>query len=160
MDNMEDQEELQLFQTELAELDRTPVELASQMRGWGDHRPAATIVRSIQRMMAGDTSVSGEMKVIIGMMLYEQHLDEMAYGDLQWQAHRNGSWSAKASDFTLSLSPQTKGRWHISIVHKDGSSHPWPTWQNSLEAAKRKALICLGDARRHIWEYQRGESKA
>jgi hypothetical protein len=152
---MIDQENLEDFLTEFRELDRTPVELASQMRGWGDHRSHQTIIRSIQRLAAGETAISGEMRVIINMMLYQQHVDEKEYAGLNWQEHGNWSVSAKISEFTVSLSPQSKGRWHISIVHDNGYSHPWPSWQDSLEKAKRKALICLGDARRHVLEYDR-----
>ena len=156
---MEKQEDLVAFQQGLAELYRTPAELAAQMRGWGDHRSAATIVRSIHRMASGETALSGEMRVIINMLLYQQHMDEAEYAAITWQDHSNASYSAKIGEFTLSLYPQTKGRWHISIVHQSGYSHPWPSWQNNVDAAKRKAFICLGDAKRHVLEYERDQKK-
>jgi len=157
---MEAEIDLEDFQAEFEALDLTAKELAIRMQGWGDHREQATIVRSIQRMTAGETVISGEMKVIINMMLYQKHIEEKNNAEIVWTSFGNNSISAKAGEFTLSLSPQTKGRWHISIVHQDGYSHPWPSWQNSVEEAKRKALFCLSDARRHIFEYRREQGNA
>lgn len=155
---MELTDELGYFNTQYNELALTPAELASRLRTWGDHRSQDAVVRSIQRMLAGDTAVSGEIKVIINMLTYLQHLEDERNQDLQWVPGPRGSYAGKAGDFMLNLSPQTKGRWHISIVHQPtGYSHPWPSWQNDLDSAKRKALFCLGDARRHIFEWQRDE---
>ncbi|MGY4540087.1 hypothetical protein ACVW0P_004529, partial [Mucilaginibacter sp. UYNi724] len=41
------------------------------------------------------------------------------------------------------------------VVNISGISNPWPSWQNNIEQAKRKALICLYDAIRHVFEYER-----
>jgi len=155
---MELTDDLGYFNTQCNDLGLTPAELASRLKTWGDHRTYDAIIRSVQRMLAGDTAVSGEMKVIINMLTYIQHLEEEKNEGLKWTPMPLGSYAAKAGDFMLNLSPQTKGRWHISIVHQPtGYSHPWPSWQNDLESAKRKALFCLGDARRHIFEWQRDE---
>jgi hypothetical protein len=158
MDTIDD---LNYFTTEYNELGLTPVEIASRLKTWGDHRTYDAIVRSLQRILSGDTAVSGEMRVIISMLTYLQHLDDAQNSGLSWVQHSHGSYTALAGDFTISLSAQTKGRWHISIIHQpSGYSHPWPSWQNDLEAAKRKALFCLSDARRHIFEWQRRERSA
>ncbi|WP_147238700.1 hypothetical protein [Mucilaginibacter hurinus] len=136
----------------------TPIELASRLKTWGDHRSYDAIIRSIQRMLSGDTGVSGEIKVIVNMLTYLQHLEDEQNTALQWIQMPSGSYTGKAGDFMLTLTPQSKGRWLISIVHQpSGYSHPWPSWQNDLDSAKRKALFCLGDARRHIFEWQRDE---
>lgn len=140
------------FLKEYLNLDKTPTELAKEMKGWGDHRSLATILRSIQRMASGDTSFSGEMRVIISMMLYQQELNERKYKNLIWEEHKNGTLSTMVDEFTLSLYPQTRGRWLISVVYKNGYSHPWPSWQTNINAAKRKGLMCLEDAKRQILE--------
>jgi len=155
---MELTDEQGYFITRCNELGLTPGELASRLRTWGDHRSHDAIIRSVQRMLAGDTAVSGEMKVIVNMLTYLQHVEDEENDSLQWSTMPLGGYAAKAGDFMLNLSPQTKGRWHISIVHQPtGYSHPWPSWQDDLESAKRKALFCLSDARRHIFEWQRDE---
>ncbi|WPU98444.1 hypothetical protein SNE26_20675 [Mucilaginibacter sp. cycad4] len=151
-------EDLGCFTAQFEELGLTPLELASRLKTWGDHRTHDAIIRSIQRMLSGDTGVSGEMKVLVNMLTYLQHLEDEQNTGLQWMKMPSGGYIGKAGDFMLNLSPQSKGRWHISIVHQpSGYSHPWPSWQNDLESAKRKALFCLGDARRHIFEWQRDE---
>ena len=150
--------ELEYFTTQFNELGLTPVELASRLRTWGDHRSYDAIVRSVQRVLSGDTGISGEIKVIINMLTFLQQVEDQQNAGLQWVEMPSGSYTGKAGDFMLNLAPQSKGRWHISIVHQpSGYSHPWPTWQHDLDSAKRKALFCLGDARRHIFEWQREE---
>jgi hypothetical protein len=147
------------FRYQIEELGLTPVELASRMRAWGDHRNNDAIIRSIQRMSAGDTAISGEMLIVVNVLNYLQHLEDEQNSTIDWINLSPGTYNAKAGDFTITLSAQTKGRWHISIVHQPtGYSHPWPSWQNDLEAAKRKAIFSLSDARRHIFEWQRRES--
>lgn len=154
-------DDLGCFTTQYSELGLTTIELASRLKTWGDHRSYDAIIRSVQRMLSGDTGISGEIKVIVNMLSYLQHLEDEQNTGLQWVIMPSGSYTGKAGDFTLTLSPQSKGRWHISIVHQpSGYSHPWPSWQNDLESAKRKALFCLGDARRHIFEWQRDEKNA
>ncbi len=52
----------------IAKLGMTQTGLARRMRELGDDRDEKNILRSIQRMIAGDARVSGEMRAMLGMM--------------------------------------------------------------------------------------------
>lgn len=135
------------FRADLQELQETPVELARRMQDMGDHRSFQAILRSIQRMAAGDTGVSGEMRVIVKALLRQQRRREKKYAGLKWQRQANGTVSAVVEDFSIDLYPKSKGRWLVHLVHIPSKYSPsWPAWQESLEAAKRKALTCLDDS--------------
>ncbi len=147
------------FQADLKELDETLSELAKRMIDLGDHRSFQTILRSLQRMVAGDIGVSGEIRVIVKMLLCRQRRCEKKNNDLVWKTLPNGIVSALKDDFTISLIPQTKRRWLVNLVYtKNGWSPSWPAWQSSLEAAKRKALACLDDAYDQLVEFERERS--
>ena len=79
------------FRTDLAELEESMVELAKRMQDMGDHRSYQAILRSIQRMAAGDTGVSGEMRVIVRALLRQQRRREKKYTGLKWQRQANGT---------------------------------------------------------------------
>ena len=53
------------FRERLAEVGETQGGLARLMKRCGDDRTEKNILRSIQRMAAGDARVSGEMRVIL-----------------------------------------------------------------------------------------------
>lgn len=57
------------FRDQLAELEMTQAELARLMKRKGDDRQPDTIARNIRRMATGEARVSGEMRVILYMML-------------------------------------------------------------------------------------------
>jgi hypothetical protein len=57
------------FRDMLAKLDETQASMARLMKRKGDDRQLATIERTIRRMACGDARVSGEMRVILTMML-------------------------------------------------------------------------------------------
>ena len=134
------------FRADVEALEESAVELADRMHKLGDPRPYSTILRGIQRMMSGETRVSGEMRVLVTMMLRQQRRLQQLYADVTWKRLANGAWSAKAGEFYVTLSPQTRGRWLVNVAHKGGYSHPWPRWQDSLETAKRKAFVTIEDA--------------
>ncbi len=149
------------FQADMQELEETQRELAKRMIDLGDHRSFQAILRGLQRMVAGDTGVSGETRVIVKMLLRRQRRREKKYANLGWQRLPNGTVSTLADDFTVSLIPQTKGRWLVNLVHnKSGWSPSWPAWQDTLETAKRKALTCLDDAYDQLDELERQRETA
>jgi hypothetical protein len=53
------------FRAELAEIGETQSGLARLMKRCGDDREQGNILRSIQRMAAGDARISGEMRVLL-----------------------------------------------------------------------------------------------
>jgi hypothetical protein len=146
------------FRNDLQELEETPMELAKRMQDMGDHRSFQAILRSIQRMAAGNTGVSGEMRVIVRALLRQQRRREKKYRNLKWQRQTNGTVSTVADDFTIDLYPKSRGRWLVHLVHIPTKYSPsWPSWQDNLEAAKRKALTCLDDGYNQLEEIERGE---
>jgi hypothetical protein len=97
-------------------------------------------------MASGETRVSGEMQLILELFNREARRARYEADKLPWVQVTKGMLTAKTRDFTISLSEQTRGRWHISLMHKDGYSPPWPSWQPNLEAAKVRALLCVDEA--------------
>lgn len=128
----------------LNELGLSAVELADYMKNnGGDYRPYASVLRSIQRMISAESRVSGEMFVIV-RMLHRQYLRlRERHPNIQWESHPTGVLSAKVDDWTVSLSPQTKGRWIVICSDANGSSPPFGRWQQNLASAKNKALVCV-----------------
>ena len=136
----------------LEELEETPMELAKRMHSLGDHRSPSAILRSIQRASSGESGVSGELLVILKMLAKQQRQRIKKYSNIQWQRFSNDTISAVVDEFTISLYPQNRARWLVSVVHQGGYSHCWPVWQKNLAAAKLKALTTLDDAKDAIEE--------
>jgi len=134
------------FRKALEDLGETPTSLAARMHRLGDRRPVGTILRGIQRMASGETRVSGEMHVIIGMMDRDRQRAKFEASRLLWSSVANGCVTTRTCDFTISLSRQSRGRWLVNLVHAEGYNAPWPEWQPSLEEAKIKSLLCLDEA--------------
>ena len=140
------EERTEHFKELLEELDEKPTELASRLIRLGDYRNAAAIMRGIQRMAAGDTKVSGEMLVIVRMLVNQQRLQYSKLSQVEWAQQANGAWVAKFEGFKITLHPQTKDRWSIYLrVIETDYSPACGSWQVGLEAAKRKALVRLAD---------------
>lgn len=151
------EERTEQFKGLLEELDEKPTELARRMHLLGDYRSAATIMRGIQRMAAGDTKVSGEMLVIIRMLVNQQRLQYHKYRQVEWKQQPNGAWLATVDGFSVTLHPQSKQRWSIYLSFiETGYSPACGTWQPSLDAAKRKALTRLADGQLEVAELQAG----
>jgi hypothetical protein len=151
------EERMVLFKALLDELDERPTELAKRLIDFGDYRSGPTILRSIQRMASGDTAVSGEMLVIVKMLVNQQRQRNQREIALDWQRQPNGGWSVTVDGFIITLRPESKARWSINLVYiKTGYSPSWPAWQPSLEAAKRKAMTCLADGLLEVSELAAG----
>ncbi|HEY1083570.1 MAG TPA: hypothetical protein VGE29_15020 [Prosthecobacter sp.] len=144
-----------LFQEALKELDEAPTELAKRLYRLGDHRSPKVIVRGIQRMMAGETGVSGEMLVIATLLVRERRRLLRQYSDLQWQPLGKESLTTIAGEFKVTLHPQSKGRWKVDLFHiKTGNSPSWQQWPEGLESAKKKALVYMEDAFNEMYDQQ------
>lgn len=132
------------FVAALDELCVTNAEVAIELAELGDYRPFDTIMRSIQRMRSGETRVSGEMAAVIQMLLRRQRRLFYKYRNLNWTETKFRELIAETEDYKITLSPQTKGRWLVHLQHKQtGFCPPWPSWQDNLEQAKKRALICI-----------------
>ena len=140
------EERTEHFKKLLEELDEKPTELASRLIRLGDYRNAAAIMRGIQRMAAGDTKVSGEMLVIVRMLVNQQRLQYSKLSQVEWAQQANGAWVAKFEGFKITLHPESKQRWSIYLrVIATDYSPACGSWQVGLDAAKRKALVRLAD---------------
>jgi hypothetical protein len=131
------------FNAELAELQMTISDLATHMDKNRDNRDFSAAIRSIQRMVSGDTRVSGEMLVIVNMLLRQRRRLRVKYQNLKWNINNNDAYCAQIEDWYVHIEPKTKGRWLVSCRHgKDpkGYSPPFGRWLNSIEEAKDKAL--------------------
>ncbi|WDZ97340.1 hypothetical protein Herbaro_06000 [Herbaspirillum sp. WKF16] len=151
------EERTNLFRELLEELDETPTELALRLRRLGDYRSKAAIMRSIQRMSAGDTAVSGEMLVIAKMLVNQQRLLEYKQAQVDWKRQHDDVWAATIDGFKVRLYRQTTGKWKVDLVFIETDySPPWQTFPRSLEAAKRKALTCVADGLLDVAELKAG----
>lgn len=150
-------ERTEQFRALLAELDEKPTELPRRLRGLGDFRAHAAIMRSFQRMAAGDTAVSAEALVIVRMLVNQQRLRDRQQAHVDWNQQSNGVWTANVSGFMVSLHPQTKNRYHINLTFiETGYSPAWQPWPTGIEAAKRKALACVADGLLEVCELEAG----
>lgn len=66
------------FRDQLAALGQTQSGFAKWLKRRGDDRKPETILRHVQRMANGEARVSGEMRVIINMMITGQRKAEKA----------------------------------------------------------------------------------
>ncbi len=134
------------FLSALAAFDGTITGLAIRMTELGDNRNIEAIVRSIQRMQSGETRVSGEMLVIMTLLLQQQRRRKYQYANVEWQHRDEGPVGAVVDGFRITLRRQSRGRWSIDVKNLDGGYNPpWPAWQSSLEDAKKRAILCLVD---------------
>lgn len=122
-----------------------PAELARRMDQLGDNRSIPTILRSIQRMMSGEVRVSGEMAVIVELLLQQRKRVEQVASLQTWTDAGRGCLTTVRDGFTVTLAPETRGRWRINLVHTTGYSPSWPKWQDNVDAAKIKAMMCVED---------------
>jgi hypothetical protein len=146
----------QRFNAALGELMMTPADLANVMFKNSDYRDASATIRAIQRMVSGDTRVSGEMMVIVNMLLRQHRRLKARYADLKWELNQYGAYWAKVEDWYVSISPQTRGRWILSCSNGPGPksfSPPFGRWLHSLEEAKAKALACVEEGMNDVAEF-------
>jgi len=132
-------------------LELSSTELAHRLRLWGDFRKEETILRAIQRMKSQETAISGEMRVIVNMLLDRQKHIEKRNSTVNWYSNNNGKTeSATVGDYRIDLHSQTRGRWLVSVTHNSGYCPPWPAWSKTLDEAKRKALIVIEDTQAYF----------
>lgn len=136
------------FRGALAELNMTPAELAEFMSKNNDPRDMSAILRGIQRTLAEDTRVSGELMVIVNMLLLRHRRLKHRYSQIVWQRNEHGVYWAQVDGWYVYIVPQSKGRWQITCRHgldpKDYSP-PFSRWYNTLEEARNKAWAHLED---------------
>lgn len=142
----------------LATLEWTPVALMDRMVSLGDYRSPKTILRGINRALDGEVKVSGELLALVRQMVRFKRRLLRTYTDTVWTELGDGSHTTRVEDFTITLMPQSKGRWLVNLVHSSGYSPSWPRWQDSLVAAKHMAFLSLDNAQNWLLEFE--EEKA
>ena len=87
------------------------------------------------------------MQVIMTMLLRERARVKRMVDRTVWAEYAGGGLSATVEGVSLSLSPQTKGRWqiHAQVDETRGYSPPIPHWRTSLEEAKLRAMLCVDE---------------
>ena len=144
---------------DLAELGWSPAALMDRMRSLGDYRKPQTILRGINRALEGEIKVSGELLALVRQMLRFKRRLLRTYGNATWTKLGDGSHTTQIEDFTITLVPKSKGRWLVTLVHKDGLRPSWPRWQESLEAAKHMAFITLDNGQNQLLEYAEEQAR-
>lgn len=137
----------------LDELGWTPVALMDRLLSLGDYRSPKTILRGINRALAGEIKPAGELLALVRQAVFFQRRLLRIYRDVVWTQLGDGSHTAQVEDFTITLVPQTKARWLVNLVHKGGFRPSWPRWQDTLEAAKHMAFITLDNGQNQLLEY-------
>jgi hypothetical protein len=136
----------EILRQALDELAWTPPALMERMRSLGDYRSPATILRGINRALEGQIKPSGELMALVQQAVRFQRRLLRTYGHAEWTRLGDGSHTTQVDDFRITLVPQTKGRWLVVVVHKEGYSAPYPRWQETLESAKNMAFLSLDSA--------------
>jgi hypothetical protein len=150
---------VETLRDDLAELGWTAAALMDRMQSLGDYRSPQTILRGLNRALAGQIRPSGELLALVRQMVRFKRRLLRSYGHTTWAQLGDGSHTTQIEDFRITLAPQTKGRWLVNVVHKDGFSPPWPRWQDDLEAAKHIAFITLDNAQNWLQEYAEEQAR-
>ncbi len=84
------------FRAELASLGETHGSLARLMKRCGDDRTPRNILRSIQRMGAGDVRVSGEMRVLLHVLAQARRRNAEEWSGRRGSNSRHSDWKSDA----------------------------------------------------------------
>lgn len=152
-----DEELRALFVKALAEISFTPGELLKWMSLRGDYRDSSASIRGIQRMMAGETRVSGTMMVLVNVLVRQHRRLKSRYPKLIWSITEHGTYTTQVDNWHVYISPQTKGRWLLSCSSgpsRDDYSPPFGRWLDTLEEAQNKALMSVEEGMADLAEFE------
>lgn len=141
----------------LAELRLKPGDLAAKLEKFGDDRPFQSIIRSIDRMISGETKVSSEMSIIISMLLRQHRRLKRRYSEVEWTHTEHGTHQAEVDGWYIYIIPQTRGRWILSCSagpSRQDYSPPFGRWLDSLDEAKHKALVEVEEGMNELAEIE------
>lgn len=145
------------FVQALEEISFTPGELLNWMSKRGDYRDGSASIRSIQRMLAGETRVSGTMMVLMNMLVRQHRRLKARYPDLVWSITEHGTYTTQVENWHVYISPQSKGRWLLSCSSgpsRDDYSPTFGRWLDSLEEAQNKALMSVEEGIADVAEFE------
>lgn len=141
----------------LAELRLKPSDLAAKLEKFGDDRSFKSIIRSIDRVVSGETNVSSEMSVIVSMLLRQHRRLKKRNSDITWTINEHGTYQTKIDGWYVYISPQTRGRWILSCYagpSRENYSPPFGRWLDSLEEAKHKAPVEVEEGMNELAEIE------
>lgn len=145
------------FVKALEEISFTPGELLSWMSKRGDYRDGSASIRSIQRMLAGETRVSGTMMVLMNVLVRQHRRLKARYPNLVWSITEHGTYTTQIENWHVYISPQSKGRWLLSCSSgpsRDDYSPPFGRWLDTLEEAQNKALMSVEEGIADVAEFE------
>lgn len=151
-------EELRIeFMKTLKEISFTPDELLKWMSRRGDYRDRSASIRGIQRMMSGETRVSGPMMVLVNTLVRQHRRLKARHPNLAWSINEHGTYTAQVDSWHVYIARQSKGRWLLScssgLSHEDYSP-PFGRWLDSLEEAQNKALMSVEEGMAELAEIE------
>lgn len=146
------------FNAALRELNFSAADLLHWMSKRGDYRDSAATMRSIQRMASGETRVSGEMMVLVNMLLRQYRRLNARHPNLVWQKNERGGYSTQIDGWYVYIHPKSKGRWLLECScgpSREDFSPEWGRWLDFLEEAQNKALMYveegMADMAENMW---------
>ncbi len=145
------------FVRALEEISFTPGDLLKWMSVRGDYRDGSASIRSIQRMLAGETRVSGTTMVLVKVLVRQHRRLKARYPDLVWSTTEHGTYTTQVDNWHVYISPQTKGRWLLSCSSgpsRDDYSPPFGRWLDTLEEAQNKALMSVEEGMADMAEFK------
>lgn len=130
---------------ELIEL--APQDLARMMKRFGDHRSKEALTKSIRRMINGETSVSGEMAVILELLDKLREVGTSFSPELVWHKVSDDVYVARHMDWKATVE-KVRRVWRPTIVNPSNHVYPWGMYSHltTLDSAKRTAEIRLFSA--------------
>lgn len=154
-------EELRIeFINALEKISFTPSELLKWMSRRGDYRESSASIRGIQRMMSGETRVSGPMMVLVNTLVRQHRRLKARHPNLAWSINEHGIYAAQVDGWHVYIEPQSKGRWLLSCSSgpsRDYYSPPYGRWLESLEEAQNKALMSVEEGMADMAEIEPGQ---
>ena len=152
-------EELRVaFIKALEEISFTPRELLKWMSHRGDYRDCSASVRGIQRMMSGETRVSGTMMVLITILVRQHRRLKARHPNLNWTINEHGTHTTQVDGWHVYIFPQTRGRWLLSCSSgpsREDYSPPFGRWLDTLDEAKNKALMSVEEGMADLADNER-----
>ncbi|WP_332305841.1 hypothetical protein [Rhizobium sp. GR12] len=139
----------------LRELGLTPTDLAKFTAKNSDHRDFLATIRSIQRMVSGESRVSGEMMVIVTMLVRQHRKLRIKNAHVRWQMNEHGEHWAQLDGWYVSISPQSRGRWALSCrngTRPEDYSPPFYRWLDSIDEAKNRAWAYIEEGMNDLAE--------
>ncbi|MES2666887.1 MAG: hypothetical protein V4712_12360 [Pseudomonadota bacterium] len=129
---------------QLHEIRYSVVELASHMADKGDDREFDIILRSLRRMLSGETNVSGEVLAIVGELTWRNRRLKFENPNVEWRQDADGDFFASIGDWDAYVTRQKRNMWRLTVRWQvNGFSPPWSHNLDTAEEAKDKALMWI-----------------